>query len=78
MGRLATIISCNVNNNMDPERKLIIELAEHAAFMRICESCKRSPGETVQRLPKEQREILKGLTSEHVDDIVPFWLRKKS
>lgn len=63
---------------IDKERKLIIDLAENAAILRVCTHFKGKPGETIQNLPEEQREVLKGLTSEHVDDIVPFWLRKKS
>ena len=63
---------------MDKERKLIIDLAEHAAMMRVCESMKRKPGEIVSRLPEEQRTVLKGLKSKHVEGIMPFWLRRNN
>ncbi len=62
---------------MNEEKKLIIELAEKALMYRVFDSIHKHPGQMIQNLPEEQRETLRGLTSDHMDGIIPFWLRKK-
>ncbi len=62
---------------MNEEKKLIIELAEKALMHSVIDSIHRHPGQMIENLPEEQRKTLQGLTSDHIDGIIPFWLRKK-
>lgn len=61
---------------MDEERKLIIDLAERAIMYRMFDSIRKQPGQMIENLPEDQREVLRGLKSDHMNGILPFWLRK--
>lgn len=57
-------------------RKLMMELAVTQSLYSVVDSMKKSrkPGEIIQNLPNDQREILKELTSEDVQDVRwPLW-----
>lgn len=56
-----------------PAGHLIQELAESAALSVMCR--RGRPGEMIQRLPAEKREILKILRSEDMDNVRVFeWI----
>lgn len=57
-------------------QKLMMELAEKHLMYSSVDSMKKSrkPGEIIQRLPDDQREVLKTLKSEDIQDIRwPWW-----
>lgn len=57
-------------------RKLLIELAETHSFYAVVDSMtpSRKPGQIIQSLPDEQRQILKTLKSADVQNVRwPLW-----
>lgn len=57
-------------------RKLMMDLAEKHLFYSSVDSMTKSrkPGEIIQKLPADQREVLKELKSEDIQDIRwPLW-----